>query len=52
MVFGVFVMFFVALKAYRGGYTKENHDSVELIGYYWHFVDLVWIILFTLVYLF
>lgn len=50
--FGVFVMFFVALKAYRGGYTPENHDSVELIGYYWHFVDLVWIILFTVVYLF
>lgn len=50
--FGVFVMFFVALKAYRGGYTAENHDSVELIGYYWHFVDLVWIILFTVVYLF
>ncbi len=50
--FGVFVMFFVALKAYRGGYTAEDHDSVELIGYYWHFVDLVWIILFTVVYLF
>lgn len=52
VLFGVFLMFFVALKAYRGGYTKENHDSVELIGYYWHFVDLVWIILFTFVYLF
>ena len=50
--FGVFVMFFVALKAYRGGYSAENHDSVELIGYYLHFVDLVWIILFTEVYLF
>lgn len=49
--FGVFIMFFVALKMYRGGYTKENHDSVELIGLYWHFVDLVWIMLFTVVYL-
>ena len=52
VLFGVFIMFFVALKAYRGGYTAEDHDSVELIGYYWHFVDLVWIILFTVVYLF
>lgn len=52
VLFGVFIMFFVALKAYRGGYTADNHDSVELIGYYWHFVDLVWIILFTVVYLF
>lgn len=52
VIFGVFIMFFVALKAYRGGYTAEDHDSVELLGYYWHFVDLVWIILFTFVYLF
>ena len=52
VLFGVFIMFFIALKTYRGGYTAENHDSVELIGYYWHFVDLVWIILFTFVYLF
>ena len=50
--FGVFVILFVAIKAFRGGYTKENHDSVELVGYYWHFVDLVWVILFTVVYLF
>jgi len=49
--FGVFIMFFVALKMYRGGYSKDNHDSVELMGLYWHFVDLVWIVLFTVVYL-
>lgn len=49
--FGVFTMFFVALKMYRGGYSQENHDSVELMGLYWHFVDLVWIVLFTVVYL-
>ena len=50
--FGVFIMLFVAIKAFRGGYTKNNHDSIELIGYYWHFVDLVWVFLFTIVYLF
>ncbi|MFW9997028.1 MAG: heme-copper oxidase subunit III [Candidatus Odinarchaeota archaeon] len=49
--FGVLFVLFVAMKAARGDYTKENHDSVELVGIYWHFVDLVWIILFTLVYL-
>lgn len=51
VTFGVIIMFFVALKTYRGGYSKNNYDSVELTGYYWHFVDLVWIILFTVVYL-
>lgn len=34
-----------------GKFSRENHSPVELIGLYWHFVDLVWIILFTVVYL-
>ena len=34
-----------------GKATKENHMRVELAGLYWHFVDLVWVLLFTLVYL-
>jgi heme/copper-type cytochrome/quinol oxidase subunit 3 len=34
-----------------GAYTRARHSPVELVGLYWHFVDLVWIILFTVVYL-
>ena len=48
---GVICMSFVTWKAYRGAYTKEDHRGVEVVGLYWHFVDLVWIILFTIVYL-
>lgn len=48
---GVVCMSFVTWKAFRGKYTKEDHRGVEVIGLYWHFVDLVWIILFTIVYL-
>ena len=48
---GVLCILWVTQKAYRGHYTKENHQGVEVIGLYWHFVDLVWIILFTIVYL-
>ncbi|MEE9208443.1 MAG: heme-copper oxidase subunit III [Gemmatimonadota bacterium] len=48
---GVLCILWVTLKAFRGGYTQENHQGVEVIGLYWHFVDLVWIILFTIVYL-
>jgi cytochrome c oxidase subunit 3 len=48
---GVIALIFVYIKSLRGGYTKENHQGVEVIGLYWHFVDLVWIILFTIVYL-
>jgi heme/copper-type cytochrome/quinol oxidase subunit 3 len=49
--FGVLLVLFTALRAHQGGFSKENHAGVELVGLYWHFVDLVWIILFTLVYL-
>ena len=48
---GVICIAWVTAKAFRGGYTKEDHEGVEVIGLYWHFVDLVWIILFTIVYL-
>ena len=35
----------------RGAITKQNHLALETFGLYWHFVDIVWIILFTLFYL-
>ena len=38
-------------KAMNGHFTKENYIGIELLGLYWHFVDVVWIILFTLIYL-
>ncbi len=48
---GVICMIYVTFRAFRGRYTAEDHRGVEVIGLYWHFVDLVWIILFTIVYL-
>jgi heme/copper-type cytochrome/quinol oxidase subunit 3 len=48
---GVICMAFVTWKAFQGKYTATDHRGVEVIGLYWHFVDLVWIILFTIVYL-
>jgi heme/copper-type cytochrome/quinol oxidase subunit 3 len=48
---GVICMSFVTWKAFRGRYTATDHRGVEVIGLYWHFVDLVWILLFTIVYL-
>ena len=48
---GVICMTFVTIKAFLGRYTPDDHRGVEVIGLYWHFVDLVWIILFTIVYL-
>jgi heme/copper-type cytochrome/quinol oxidase subunit 3 len=45
------VLYLMAVLAKSGRYSAENHTQVEIVGLYWHFVDLVWIILFTLVYL-
>ncbi len=38
-------------NAFNGKYTQQNHFGVEFFGLYWHFVDVVWILIFTLVYL-
>lgn len=35
----------------RKPFTKENHLGIENFGLYWHFVDIVWIVLFTVIYL-
>ncbi|MBI4790848.1 MAG: heme-copper oxidase subunit III [Chloroflexi bacterium] len=48
---GVIWIGFVLARAFKGGITPTNHLAVELAGLYWHFVDIVWIIIFTLVYL-
>lgn len=50
VVMGMAILAVVAYKAYTGGYSAENHTGVETGGSYWHMVDLVWIILFALVY--
>lgn len=48
---GVIAIGAILLQSLRGTYSQNHHSPVELVGLYWHFVDLVWIILFTVVYL-
>src|SRR6266513_141085 len=49
---GVISMTYLYLtKALPGKYSKNDYGGIETVGLYWHFVDLVWIILFTIVYL-
>ena len=51
MVIGLGLLSFLVYFAWRGRYSPEYHAPVELTGLYWHFVDIVWIFLFPLLYL-
>lgn len=50
VIMGMVILIAVMRKAKQGGYSSENHTGVETGASYWHMVDLVWIILFPLVY--
>jgi cytochrome c oxidase subunit 3 len=51
MVVGVGLFGFLAYMAWRGKYTPDYYTPIENAGLYWHFVDVVWIYLFGLLYL-
>lgn len=51
MVIGVSILFFLLAKASRGAYTEGHIMPIENFGLYWHFVDIIWIFLFPLLYL-
>ena len=51
VIIGVIWCALILVRALRGGYTETEHLGVEIFGLYWHFVDVVWILIFTLVYL-
>ena len=48
---GVLLLLSLFVMVQRGRLTPANSINVELVGLYWHFVDIVWIVIFTLVYL-
>jgi heme/copper-type cytochrome/quinol oxidase subunit 3 len=51
VIIGVIWALFVLNRGRKGTYNKGNYLGVEIFGLYWHFVDVVWILLFTVIYL-
>jgi cytochrome c oxidase subunit III len=51
MIIGIPILLGLSALAWRGRYDAEYHSPVEIAGLYWHFVDIVWIFLFPLLYL-
>jgi len=51
MVIGIGILGVLTLLAWRGRFTEGYYAPVEVGGLYWHFVDVIWIFLFPLLYL-
>ena len=51
MVIGIGLLTYLIIQARRGSFSPAYNTPVELVGLYWHFVDIVWIFLFPLLYL-
>jgi cytochrome c oxidase subunit 3 len=51
MIIGLGIMTVILLMAWRRQFDADYYTPVEVAGLYWHFVDIVWIFLFPLLYL-
>ena len=48
---GLTLLTFATIRAFRGHFSVAHHAGVEVPGIYWHFVDVMWIVVYTTVYL-
>jgi cytochrome c oxidase subunit 3 len=48
---GLTLLAFVTIRAFRGHFTSEDHRGIEVPGIYWHFVDVMWIVVYVTVYI-
>lgn len=51
VILGLIILFNIRQKTKIGGYTKEDHKGMQTGATYWHLVDLLWIVLFPLIYI-
>jgi cytochrome c oxidase subunit 3 len=48
---GLCLLLMVTIRSLRGHYSPEHHEGMEVPGIYWHFVDIMWIVVYTSVYI-
>jgi cytochrome c oxidase subunit 3 len=48
---GLTLLLFVVIRAFRGHYSSQEHRGVEVPGIYWHFVDVMWIVVYVSIYI-
>jgi cytochrome c oxidase subunit 3 len=48
---GLTLLTFATVRAFRGHFSAEHHHGVEIPGIYWHFVDVMWIVVYATIYI-
>jgi cytochrome c oxidase subunit 3 len=48
---GLTILLFVTIRAFRGHFSPDHHHGVEIGGIYWHFVDVMWIVVYSTIYI-
>jgi cytochrome c oxidase subunit III len=48
---GLTLLTFAAIRSFRGHFSAAHHHGVEIPGIYWHFVDVMWIVVYTTIYI-
>jgi cytochrome c oxidase subunit 3 len=48
---GLVLLLFVTIRVFRGHFSPEAHRGLEVPGIYWHFVDIMWVVVYSTVYL-
>jgi cytochrome c oxidase subunit III len=48
---GLTILLFITIRAFRGHFSADQHYGVEIGGIYWHFVDVMWIVVYSTVYI-
>ena len=47
---GLTLLAMATVRAFRGHYSAKQHRGVEVPGIYWHFVDVMWVFVFSTIY--
>ena len=50
VLIGLLMLLMVTVRAFRGHYSAEDHQGMEVPGIYWHFVDVMWVVVYTTIY--
>ena len=51
VIAGMVLILWLIFRTYKGHFTSAYYTPVEMVGLFWHLVDLIWIYLFPLLYL-